>query len=56
MNNANTPKRQIHWDFIRLALASVADLCIIPLQDYLGLEVRQESIHRLRSGITGGGE
>ena len=37
MNNANTPKRQIHWDFIRLALASVADLCIIPLQDYLGL-------------------
>ena len=37
MNNANTPKRQIHWDFIRLALASVADMCIIPLQDYLGL-------------------
>ena len=37
MNNANTSKRQIHWDFIRLALASVADMCIIPLQDYLGL-------------------
>ena len=37
MNNANTPKTQIHWDFIRLALASVANLCIIPLQDYLGL-------------------
>lgn len=37
MNNANTSKSEIHWDFIRLALASVADLCIIPLQDYLGL-------------------
>ena len=32
-----TSKSEIHWDFIRLALASVADLCIIPLQDYLGL-------------------
>lgn len=26
-----------HWDFIRLAQASVADLAVIPLQDYLGL-------------------
>ena len=26
----------IHWDFIRIALASVADLVIIPLQDVLG--------------------
>ena len=26
----------IHWDFIRIALASVADLAIIPLQDLLG--------------------
>jgi 4-alpha-glucanotransferase len=28
---------EIHWDFIRAALASVADLAIIPLQDVLGL-------------------
>ena len=28
----------IHWDFIRAASASVADLCIIPLQDVLGLD------------------
>jgi 4-alpha-glucanotransferase len=28
---------QIHWDFIRLALASVADMAVIPLQDVLGL-------------------
>ena len=27
----------IGWDFIRLALASVADLAIVPLQDVLGL-------------------
>ena len=29
--------REIHWDMIRLALASVADLAIIPAQDLLGL-------------------
>lgn len=27
----------IHWKFIRLALSSVANIAIIPLQDYLGL-------------------
>ena len=37
MNNRNTPPEEIHWDFIRLAMASVADLCVIPLQDYLGI-------------------
>lgn len=30
-------EKNIHWKFIRLALSSVADLAIIPLQDYLGL-------------------
>jgi 4-alpha-glucanotransferase len=30
-------ENQIHWKFIRLALASVARLAIIPIQDYLGL-------------------
>ncbi len=37
INNAKTPDEQIHWDFIRLALASVAKLAVIPVQDYLGL-------------------
>lgn len=37
MNNATTPEEDIHWDFIRLAMGSVSDTCIIPLQDYLGL-------------------
>jgi 4-alpha-glucanotransferase len=32
-----TDGREIHWDFIRLALASVADTAIFPLQDVLGL-------------------
>lgn len=30
-------ERDINWKFIRLALSSVADLAIIPIQDYLGL-------------------
>ena len=29
--------REVNWQFIRLAMASVADTCIIPMQDYLGL-------------------
>lgn len=37
MDNASTPADEIHWDFIRLAQSSVAELCVIPLQDYLGL-------------------
>jgi 4-alpha-glucanotransferase len=31
---------EIHWDFIRAALSSVADLAIIPAQDLLGLDSR----------------
>ncbi len=30
------PGSQVHWDFIRMAYASVADLVIVPLQDVLG--------------------
>lgn len=37
LNNAGTLEEEIHWDFIRLALASVAKLAVIPVQDYLGL-------------------
>jgi 4-alpha-glucanotransferase len=32
-----TDGAEIHWDMIRLALASVADTAIVPLQDVLGL-------------------
>jgi 4-alpha-glucanotransferase len=28
---------EVHWDFIRAVLASVADLAVVPLQDVLGL-------------------
>lgn len=37
MNAEHVPQREIHWEFIRLALASVARLAVIPMQDYLGL-------------------
>ena len=30
-------KKEIQWEFIRAAMASVSDTCIIPMQDYLGL-------------------
>ena len=33
----DTDGRDIHWDLIRLAMLSVADLSIFPLQDVLGL-------------------
>jgi 4-alpha-glucanotransferase len=33
----NTVGEEIHWDFIRAALASVADMALAPLQDVLGL-------------------
>jgi 4-alpha-glucanotransferase len=32
--------QEINWEFIHLALASVADLAILPLQDVLGLDGR----------------
>lgn len=32
-----TSGREIHWDLIRLAIASVADTAIFPMQDVLGL-------------------
>jgi len=35
-----TDGKEIHWDFIRAALASVANTAIIPLQDVLGLDNR----------------
>jgi 4-alpha-glucanotransferase len=32
----NTDAREVHWDFVRTLLASVADTAIVPLQDVLG--------------------
>jgi 4-alpha-glucanotransferase len=37
MDYLNTRGKEIHWDFIRAVLASVADTAIIPVQDILGL-------------------
>ena len=33
-----TPEGELHWDLIRAALGSVADLAVIPVQDYLGFD------------------
>ena len=37
LGNRHTPRKEIHWDFIRAALGSRARLAVIPMQDYLGL-------------------
>ena len=33
-----TPLKDLHWSLVSLVMASVADTCIIPVQDYLGLD------------------
>ncbi len=35
---ANSDGKNIHWDFIRLAMSSVADMSIYALQDIMGLD------------------
>ncbi len=40
MDMGKVPPKDVHWKFIRLAMLSVAKLCIIPLQDYMGLDNR----------------
>lgn len=44
-----TVQDSIHWEWIRLAMASVADLCVIPMQDILGLGEESRMNHPSRS-------
>lgn len=37
MNNNHTPHHEMPWDFIRLAMSSVADLAVTPIQEFLCL-------------------
>ncbi len=37
MGSRGIPEELVYREFIRLAMSSVADICIIPMQDYLGL-------------------
>ena len=37
LNLAKCDASELHWEFIRVALSSVADLAVIPMQDYMGL-------------------
>jgi len=38
----------VHWDFVRLAMRSVSNLVIIPMQDILGLDGRARMNHPAR--------
>ena len=38
MEYTNTDGKNVAWDFIRLAFASVADIAIVPMQDILSLD------------------
>ncbi len=38
LNNKGHKGKELAWDYIRLALSSAADTCIIPMQDYLALD------------------
>ncbi len=35
--NLSEDAKDVNWAFIKLAMMSVSDLCVIPMQDYLGL-------------------
>ncbi len=35
-----TPQKDLHWSFIALVMRSAARLCVIPMQDYMGLDNR----------------
>ncbi len=37
LHNFHTPDQELYWDVIYLAMRSASRICIIPLQDYLGL-------------------
>jgi 4-alpha-glucanotransferase len=37
LHYANSNGKEVHWDFIRLALSSIADTAVFPMQDILGL-------------------
>src|SRR5262249_40534909 len=38
LNSSGAEVHDIHWAFIRAVETSVADLCVIPMQDVLGLD------------------
>ena len=55
MNNEKSVAEELPWDFIRLAMASVADLAVIPVQDYLGLGTEARINKLLLWDIIGNG-
>ena len=49
-------RSEIHWDMIRLALSSVANVAIVPLQDVLGLGTEARMNRPGRRAGTGRGD
>ena len=45
MDNASTPDDEKYWDFVRMAMMSSANTCVIPVQDYLGLDAEARINH-----------
>ncbi len=45
MDNEDTPDAEKYWDFVRMAMMSCANTCIIPIQDYLGLDAEARINH-----------
>ena len=37
LNISGNHRKEMHWEFVRAAYSSVADLVVIPMQDFLGL-------------------
>ena len=37
LNISGNYRKEVHWEFVRVAYSSVADLVVIPMQDFLGL-------------------
>ena len=44
--NYHTPDGELFDAFVCLAMSSVSKCCIIPIQDYMGLDVQSSRIHR----------
>lgn len=52
LNNRYTRKEDMPWDFIRLAMASVADLAVTPIQEFLCLGGEARINHPSTLGIN----
>ena len=50
--NSRTPAKEKYWDFIRLAMMSVSNTCITPVQDVMGLGAEARLNHPSTLGMN----